>query len=63
MTIFISFERAGNVNFAGNEYGDLVAFRVVKEYKEPREWWVHPKVNDVSISPVLGYIHVREVLD
>lgn len=30
---------AGNTAFLGSEYGDLIAFRVVKEYREPRECW------------------------
>ncbi len=42
---------------------NIVAFRVIKEHKEPREWWVHPHCNDVSSSPVCGYVHVREVIE
>ena len=32
---------AGNAAFTGNGHGDVIAFRVVKEYREPREWWVN----------------------
>lgn len=49
----------------------IVAFRVVKEYKEPREFWIDPF--DGSAYPTLKefraecgeyseYIHVREVI-
>jgi hypothetical protein len=40
-----------------------VAFRVIKEHREPREWWVSPTCNDMSISPIVGYVHVREVIE
>ena len=33
----VTNQPAGCLLFEGNEHGDLVAFRVVKEYKEPRE--------------------------
>ena len=42
--------------------GDIVAFRVVEEYKEPREWWIlHGKIYGYDCDP--SAIHVREVLD
>lgn len=47
----------------GDGFSDILAFRVVKEHKEPREFWVHPYANDVLSSPTLGYIHVREVIE
>lgn len=34
--------RAGGLAFLGNEYGSIIAFRVVTPYVEPpkpREWW------------------------
>lgn len=36
--------------------------RVKPQPPKPREWWVHPYVNDISSSPVINYVHVREVL-
>ena len=44
-------------------WADCCSYRVKPEPKKPREWWVHPYVNDVSSSPVINYIHVREVLE
>lgn len=44
------------------------AFRVVKEHKEPREFWVHPNKYQPEGFQVVhrnypGAIHVREVLE
>lgn len=45
----------------------IAAFRVTKEHKEPREFWVCPATDctfdDVSDKFVSGYIHVREVIE
>ena len=45
----------------------IIAFRVVKEYREPREFWVFPGGRDVlTAKPAVGgdhYIHVREVVE
>ncbi len=45
----------------------IIAFRVVKEYREPREFWVFPGARDVlTAKPAVGgehYIHVREVVE
>ena len=30
---------AANVAFLGNQFGRVIAFRVIKEYREPREIW------------------------
>ena len=75
----VTNQLAGCLLFEGNEHGDLVAFRVVKEYKEPREWWIlwSPKGNlignfskasaeDKNRTHYAGkgeIVHVREVLD
>lgn len=44
----------------------IVAFKVLKEYKEPREFWIGNDLflglPDISTEPRLGYIHVREVI-
>ncbi len=49
----------------------VIAFRVIKEHREPREFWICPgndKFDDVihemkgSFS-ALGFIHVREVIE
>lgn len=58
-------------------YANVVAFRVVKEYREPREFWVnvydnemwwaaHASKSDADIAAASdrgGCIHVREVLE
>ena len=57
---------AGCLLFEGNEHGDLVAFRVVREYKGPREWWIFTNGHgDTCVSPTWrkDAIHVREILD
>ena len=44
----------------------IIAFRVVKEYREPREWWIHPVrriVADYDPGEDNGWIHVREVVE
>jgi len=44
----------------------VIAFRVVKEYREPqkpREWWIKPDSGVVCQIHKIGYIHVREVLE
>jgi len=46
----------------------VVRFRVIKEHKEPREFWIDLKPYGdypvVSHTPMSGsYIHVREVLE
>lgn len=46
----------------------IIAFRVIKEHKEPREWWIDLKPYGdypvVSHTPMSGsYIHVREVIE
>lgn len=50
----------------------IVAFRVIEEYKEPREFWIRPdeccfgldycEDTDGSFKE-MGYIHVKEVLN
>lgn len=42
---------------------DIVAFRVVKEHKEPREFWVDIDRCIAVPSFHAGFIHVREVID
>ncbi|WP_313349117.1 hypothetical protein [Paracoccus sp. (in: a-proteobacteria)] len=42
----------------------VVAFRIVREYREPREWWLYPLPGvQPSREPREGWIHVREVID
>lgn len=48
-------------------HGDenIVAFRIIKEYKEPREWWIKDGIAHQVAPPQSAhvcYIHVREVL-
>jgi len=42
----------------------LIAFRVVAEHKEPREFWIDLKTGVAcSYGNVSGMIHVREVIE
>lgn len=43
----------------------IIAFRVIKEHREPREWWIYPDTGVVKkTKPVCPHaIHVREVLE
>lgn len=62
-----STDRAGDLEWSKLMSG-LVAFRVVKEHKEPREFFVN-KYNDKVTTSVpdyydrKDYIHVREVME
>lgn len=56
--------RAGNICFEGNEYGDLIAFRVIQ--KHAMEFWLEDDGDGrvfVSETPIEGAIHVREVTE
>lgn len=46
----------------GNSY-NLVAFRVTKEHKELREWWIDEITCLAHDKPFHGTIHVREVTE
>jgi hypothetical protein len=74
--IFSDGSGAGEVVFA-RDYGwngpyYPIAFRIIKEHKEPREFWIsendgyaHPTEESALSDPLTakhGYIHVREVL-
>lgn len=57
---------AGNIAFAGNQCGSVIAFRVTREHREPREFWV--KIDAVGDlvecdHSSTGAMLVREVLD
>lgn len=64
---------AGNVAFLGNEHGAIIAFRVLKEFRGPREWWIVGgceayKDESEARSAAAGLydqtvIHVREVME
>lgn len=62
--------RAGSLRWARGGCGSIVAFRVVKEYREPREYWMLPTAESTmddseasrGIYEQAGYIRVREVL-
>lgn len=40
-----------------------VAFRVIKEHREPREFWVDPERCIATEFYHSGFIHVREVIE
>lgn len=46
-------------------YFPIIAFRVTKQYKEPREFWIAygPDGYVVSSSPFANSFHVREVVE
>lgn len=46
----------------------IIAFRVIKEHREPREFWIragvdYPRAYDAEPDDASRYIHVREVMD
>ena len=46
---------------SGQDWACVIAFRVVKEHKEPREFWVDPE-RCIAVGVYhAGFIHVREV--
>lgn len=64
---------AGNIAWLGNEYGNVVAFRVIKEHKEPREFWLcvwnictkkeaAEKIRNEKHDGIMEIIHIREVI-
>lgn len=70
--IFHSGVKAGAITFAGDGHGRVVLFRVVKEHKEPREFWLgynwvtyrtKKDAEDSYGTPSGRVIHVREVLE
>jgi len=50
---------------ASQIWENVVAFRVVKERKEPREFWIYEgEEGDCILDfPANGFIHVREVTE
>lgn len=63
----IEDEVLGTITFGGNDYGKVAAFRVTKECRDPREWWLFKNGHgDMCASGTWrghGAIHVREVLE
>jgi hypothetical protein len=62
--------RAKEYIWEGNDSGNIVAFRVIKEYREPREFWVNIASGAVCESDGVFFgttfpnvIKVREVLE
>lgn len=63
---FRSEQRKASDFFWNAPFSKIIAFRVVKEYREPREWWVHPErriVADYNPGNEHGWVHVREVVE
>lgn len=74
---YMSDEPAGSLLWESNQHGNLIAFRVVKEYKEgPREWWVNEypdyfgffyhtreEAEKNKVDSVIRTIKVREVIE
>lgn len=66
--IGVNITRAGNAGWFGNH---IIAFRVIKAHKVPREWWIFPPpspawspvVLSEKPNPARCYIHVREVIE
>ena len=52
-------------NGVGPAWNHILKFRVVKEYKKPREFWltIDGKISKKSPWPFVKAIHVREVLE
>ena len=55
-------ERKAGITAWDSEY--LIAFRVTKPYKEPREFWILEEGYVCTQKPKsTGWIHVREVIE
>lgn len=57
---------ASNVVWEGHDDWFISAFRVVKEYREPREFWIDKQDRQVlerDPKDSVYYIHVREVIE
>lgn len=66
-------DRADKWCWVGNECGKIIAFRIVKEHKEPREFWISGN-DGIALTTLEAaewdyeaygkpFIHVREVLE
>lgn len=47
----------------GWDFDGLVAFRVIREHREPREFWISLNNGGIFNSPQENAIHVREVIE
>ena len=67
----LDYGAVGSMNW-GNQYSRTTAFRVVKEYREPREWWIVAgaacstedaarEMAAIHGKNVFQIVHVREV--
>jgi hypothetical protein len=56
---------SGACDFSAGAELPIIAFRVIKEYREPREWWIDPEGRAFAGEELCPkpYIHVREVLE
>ena len=46
----------------GAWFNQILKFRVIKEHREPREFWIDPEYKIITAIYHAGFIHVREVL-
>lgn len=58
----VTWRHAGDMTW-DSETSAIIAFRVVKEHRKPREWWVDPSTDMAYDYPSTGWMHVREVLE
>lgn len=55
---------AGRIHWGADTLYPIIAFRVTKEHREPREWWINEKHQTFhKYKHDDECIHVREVLD
>lgn len=69
-TCWVSDESVGSITsyaydilWSKKDGVSTIAFRVVKEYREPRDFWVNPASLEAATSAVSGYIRMREVIE
>lgn len=58
----VTSDYAGMFDWGGGA-DHIIAFRVIKAYTEPREWWLDPITVRAYADKRHGCIHVREVID
>jgi len=54
-------DRAGHFDWEYEAANTLIAFRVVKEYREPKEYTIDPRKNIIWYSSEDDLVHVKEI--
>ena len=58
----IDRHKAGDFEwYIDDDDANIIAFRVVNEYKEPKEYTIDPRKNLIWYNPHSGMVHVKEL--